>query len=208
MDKLSKDEIFSIAINLNLPDLLNFCRSNRKINNIVCKRKDIWNYKLKKDYPVEMNWPPVKELQDPREKYQLIYETKELARRLEFREVEKAYPLVKFHLSEETIKFILHLRTLMYGPDRSSYEEEISYFIPFLLEQFYQVIRKNLIANKYNEKQIEEHLKKYKEQIEKSAVNMLRSYQRIPFGVFELTNFSDDDIQDRLLAANILQTYQ
>ena len=47
MDKLTKDELFSIAILLDLPDLLNFCKSDERIDKLVCKKNDIWFHKLK-----------------------------------------------------------------------------------------------------------------------------------------------------------------
>ncbi len=47
MEKLSRDELFSLAVNLDLPDLLRFCSSSKKFNNEVCKNNDIWFYKLK-----------------------------------------------------------------------------------------------------------------------------------------------------------------
>jgi len=51
MEKLDRDTLFSIALELNLPDLLKFCRSSKRINDLVCKRDDIWNSKLKSDFP-------------------------------------------------------------------------------------------------------------------------------------------------------------
>ena len=50
MEKLNNDEIFYIAIFLDVPELLSFCKLSRKINT-VCKKDDIWLYKLKKEFP-------------------------------------------------------------------------------------------------------------------------------------------------------------
>ncbi len=48
MEKLNKDELFTLALHLDLPNLLNLCQSNRNINNILCLRNEIWIYK---DFP-------------------------------------------------------------------------------------------------------------------------------------------------------------
>ncbi len=44
MESLSKDNLFNIAINLDLNDLLNFCRTSKHINNNLCQQDDIWLY--------------------------------------------------------------------------------------------------------------------------------------------------------------------
>ena len=51
MEKLNRDELFRLAIEMDLPSLINFCNSNKRINDLVCKRKDIWLYKLNKEFP-------------------------------------------------------------------------------------------------------------------------------------------------------------
>jgi hypothetical protein len=51
MDSLSKDVLFNIATMLDLDNLLSFCSSSDRINNLVCKDKNIWNYKLMKEFP-------------------------------------------------------------------------------------------------------------------------------------------------------------
>ncbi len=42
MELLSKDNIFNIGINLDLKDLLNYCKTSKHINNILCLRDNIW----------------------------------------------------------------------------------------------------------------------------------------------------------------------
>jgi len=51
MEKLEKDQLFILATELDLPQLLKFCRMNKKINELVCQRDDIWLYKLNKEFP-------------------------------------------------------------------------------------------------------------------------------------------------------------
>jgi Leucine-rich repeat (LRR) protein len=51
MDTASKDILFTIAINLELPSLLRWCESNKRINRDVCNNDHVWRAKLLKDYP-------------------------------------------------------------------------------------------------------------------------------------------------------------
>jgi len=63
MENLPKDVLFSIAIELDLYDLLIFCKSHRNINDKVCKNRDIWAKKLMNEYPL-MNINNVKNVKD------------------------------------------------------------------------------------------------------------------------------------------------
>ena len=49
-DILSKDEIFTIALMLDLPDILSFCRLSKKFNNSVCNNNYFWIKRMKQDY--------------------------------------------------------------------------------------------------------------------------------------------------------------
>lgn len=51
MEKLNKDEIISIAILLDFPDILNFCKTNRKIERAVCENNDFWRNKITQKFP-------------------------------------------------------------------------------------------------------------------------------------------------------------
>jgi hypothetical protein len=53
MDKLEKHELFLLVIKLNLPDLLNFCQTSKRIKHTIYDKDYIWLYKLTKEYP---NW--------------------------------------------------------------------------------------------------------------------------------------------------------
>ena len=53
MENASKDVLFTIAMNLDLPNLLKWCSSNSKIHRNVCQNDDVWRSKLLKDYPNE-----------------------------------------------------------------------------------------------------------------------------------------------------------
>ena len=53
MEDASKDVLFTIALNLELPELLKWCSSSSRINRNVCQNSDVWRSKLLKDYPNE-----------------------------------------------------------------------------------------------------------------------------------------------------------
>jgi len=69
MNKLSKDVLFMIALELDLPDLLNFCKSDEIIDKLVCQKNDIWYYKLK-EFP---NWKEFKIEKDLKGIYETLY---------------------------------------------------------------------------------------------------------------------------------------
>lgn len=47
MDTLSKDTLFQLALDLEVPDLLRLCMTSRKLNTYICSRNEIWLEKLK-----------------------------------------------------------------------------------------------------------------------------------------------------------------
>jgi hypothetical protein len=51
MEAASKDVLFTIAMNLELPTLLKWCQSNSRINRDVCQNDNVWRAKLLRDYP-------------------------------------------------------------------------------------------------------------------------------------------------------------
>ena len=51
MEKLNKDELFNLALLLDLKDLSNLCRASKNINRLICENDAIWLAKLKQDYP-------------------------------------------------------------------------------------------------------------------------------------------------------------
>ena len=42
MEKLGKDQLFLLAIELDFPQLLKFCESSKRINDLLCQKDDIW----------------------------------------------------------------------------------------------------------------------------------------------------------------------
>ena len=50
----NSDELFLLAIQMDLPSLLNFCTTDKR-HNEFCNRDLIWNYKLNQDFPEYIN---------------------------------------------------------------------------------------------------------------------------------------------------------
>ena len=53
MEKASKDILFTIALELSLPELLNWCLSSKRVNQKVCQNRNVWISKLKRDFSDE-----------------------------------------------------------------------------------------------------------------------------------------------------------
>ena len=51
MDNATKDVLFTIALNLDLPSLLRWCQSSSHIRRNVCNNPNVWRSKLLQDYP-------------------------------------------------------------------------------------------------------------------------------------------------------------
>lgn len=71
MEELPKDALFSLAVEMELPDLLNFCRTNSRIHTI-CSEKYVWLNKLKKDFQYQYTG-----IFSPEETYVILYKWKQ-----------------------------------------------------------------------------------------------------------------------------------
>ena len=83
MEKLNKDELFTLALHLDLPDILNLCQGNKYIQNSICKRDEIWIYKLNKDFP---NFKKLGVKKSFKELYQLLFSLVKLKEKLKRKE--------------------------------------------------------------------------------------------------------------------------
>ena len=83
MELLDKVALFNIAIELDLPNLLTFCSTNKRINNLICKRNEIWKYKLK-EFPESIEFKENYKFSD-KELYILLYNLKILKDKLELK---------------------------------------------------------------------------------------------------------------------------
>lgn len=52
---MNRDSIKLIALELDLPTLINLCNTSKKFNDFICKDKLFWKNKLNKDYPNTRN---------------------------------------------------------------------------------------------------------------------------------------------------------
>jgi len=65
MDKLDKNLIIEIALNLSLSDIVKFCQTSKNIKKWVCDSRDFWNRKLYDDLGETSP--------NPKERYRFIY---------------------------------------------------------------------------------------------------------------------------------------
>jgi Leucine-rich repeat (LRR) protein len=79
MDRLNKNELFSLGIEMDLPTLIKFCSTNLKIKKKLCDEKDIWIYKLNKEFPEHKKL----KMKNFQEKYKLLYSLNILKGKLE-----------------------------------------------------------------------------------------------------------------------------
>jgi hypothetical protein len=96
MDKLNKDELFLIAIKLDLPDLLNFCSTCKRIES-----KEIWYYKLKKEFP---DYEKIIWYKSIRDIYETLYFIKTFLQPKIKGDVYEIYSMKKINLSFEKLK--------------------------------------------------------------------------------------------------------
>ena len=93
MNKLGKDELFSIAIMLDLPDLLAFCKSDERINQLICKKEYIWRTKLNKEFP---DWKSFNLDKTLEESYKFLYQLKVVQKFLK-EKANKGYSLTELY---------------------------------------------------------------------------------------------------------------
>ena len=97
MEILNKDEFFSLSTYLNLRDLLNFCRTNKYIRDILY-RDSVWNYRLKKEFP-EYN---LNIQESKKDVYKLLYSITILKNKLRLKQtIYELYNLKELHLSSQ-----------------------------------------------------------------------------------------------------------
>ena len=79
MENLNKDQLFLLAIELDLPNLLSFCGSSKRINELLCNRNEIWLHKLINEYPNYKDFNFDKNL---KEIYTTLYQLQKLKEKL------------------------------------------------------------------------------------------------------------------------------
>ena len=81
MEQVPVDVLFRLALELDLPELLLFCRSSKRINENVCRRNHIWNYKLNTEFS-QQDREYFKRGRTPRQAYTLLYQLTQLQHKL------------------------------------------------------------------------------------------------------------------------------
>jgi len=106
-EKVSKNVIIYIALMLNLPGILNFCRSSSKFNSLICLNPSFWVSKLNKDFGV--NYINVKKIYPDAKGY---YERLEYIRKLKqefninYNDVGTDNPKIYYNFFKENKEFI------------------------------------------------------------------------------------------------------
>ena len=77
MEILNKDELFTLALHLELADLLNFCKTSQRYKKL-CHNDIVWRGKIRKEFPNFKYEHLISELQkkSPRDIYILLYTVK------------------------------------------------------------------------------------------------------------------------------------
>ena len=87
IDSLDELALFKLAIYLEIPELLKWCESNKKVNRLVCNKDPIWNYHLNKEFSSEMQAFKSSHVSEehnlsPKELYKLLYSLRKLKDKL------------------------------------------------------------------------------------------------------------------------------
>ena len=145
---LNKDILFSIAMELDMPALLNFCVVNKNINEKICENKYVWLAKLKKDF--SFIFDDYRKDEDPKLAYKFLYNLKNKKFKSDVRikdqpayqaatlgslnffrfslgKIEKTFPNLYFNMGKRLT--ILNLEYGLYGAIESQNLNFVMYFV-------------------------------------------------------------------------------
>lgn len=74
MDKLSKDTLILLALELNISDVLSLCRTKKMINEKVCENRNFWRQKLEIDFPGRKYDESI----NPKDIYMIYHQSKDI----------------------------------------------------------------------------------------------------------------------------------
>jgi hypothetical protein len=66
---MNRETLFLIALELDFPDILNYCKTSKVINEAICKRESFWITKLRKDFEFPIPNSP----ENAKEYYKILY---------------------------------------------------------------------------------------------------------------------------------------
>ena len=76
MEKLPKDMIIYLAMEMELPEIISFCNTSKKINERVCKNNIFWRNKIEKERPGLLDYLSDEKQKDYRKIYKRINDSK------------------------------------------------------------------------------------------------------------------------------------
>jgi len=156
LEKLNKDELYLLALELNLPDLINFCRSSKRINEKVCKNREIWIYRLKKDFNFQYR---KRYALEPDKIYILLYKIRE------------GLKINRYLLGDPLYRLYMHRGYLRHSLPNDKERRKMDYITNFLNDIIYDDIiydEQTGYENEEYEDNIEEFWYKYRERITES----------------------------------------
>ena len=81
IEKLSREALFSVAIELNIPEIIALCKTNKQIDEKLCKQDAIWEHKLEQiEEPKNIQNLREETKLKGRELYKLIYSLNKIKR--------------------------------------------------------------------------------------------------------------------------------
>ena len=110
MENFSADVLYSIAIYLDLPEILKLCATNKEINKKLCKRDSIWIYKLNQvsDQESVKNLKEQTKLDSFKGLYKLVYILNKVIDAFKLKEtIYELYDLQELWLQNNQISEIL-----------------------------------------------------------------------------------------------------
>lgn len=133
MEKLDKVALFNLAINMDIPNLLRWCRSNKVVNDMICEKDPIWNYNLNKYFPTDIEDFLYLNL-NPKELFKLLYSLDQLQKKLNLNGSKiKLYRIKSLYLRSKNIteipkdiKVLTNLKELsIHLPNLKNFQKEI-----------------------------------------------------------------------------------
>lgn len=122
MERFNVDELFLLALELDLSSIINFCKSSKKVNEKICHNERFWRVKVNKDFPGFIN-----RQETFREQY--VFLTKILTRERFEQMLEKPKIFSKYYTG--FLQFPLDLFDLLYNKISSDYWGVIDYEIDY-----------------------------------------------------------------------------
>ncbi len=113
MEILNNDELFTLALHLDLLDFLNFCKTGKRYEKL-CKNPVIWRGKIKKEFPNFKYKDLIPDLQNkfPQEIYTLLFTVKAWKLKMNINVLYFKTNIVSFERDIDVIPEYLHLPNL------------------------------------------------------------------------------------------------